>query len=149
MNQVHLTAEEIDLILTGEGLTGDRADHLGGCAACRRRLAELTAAITGARKADPGELVLARARRAALAAPRRRSSAVRWWLAAAAALVLVTLLSVLVVPALRSRPKPVDTDAVLLDVDRVLAQDPLAAMADERVLNVVVTDTPGAAPTSS
>jgi hypothetical protein len=138
MSTVHLTTEEIDLVLIGDGLPPERAAHLAGCVACRRRLDDLGAAIAGAREAEPDELALVRARRAALTAQVRRRSHLRRWLAAAAVLVLVTLVAVFVVPALRPHRTTVDTDAVLLDVDRVLARDPLTAMADESVVDVVV-----------
>lgn len=138
MSQGHLSSQEIELVLLGEGLAAERALHLARCVACRRRRDELTDAIAGARQADPSEAVRSRARAVALAAAPRRRADLRWWLAAAAALVLAVLTAIFVAPALR--PHPVDTDAVLLEVDEVLARDPLAAMADEGVVEVVVAD---------
>ncbi len=138
MNVAHLSAEEIDLVLAGEGLPAERAAHLAGCVACRRRRDEVLATIAATRVADPAPAARARLRAAALADMPHAHSLTRWWLAAAAALVLVVLAAVFVVPAMR--PRPVDTDAVLLQVDEVLARDPLAAMADEDVVQVVVSD---------
>ncbi len=139
MSQEHLSSQEVDLVLLGEELAAERARHLASCVACRRRRDDLADAIAGAREADPSEAARARARAAALAAAPRQRTTLRWWLAAAAALVLVVLAAVFVAPTLQ--PRPVDTDAVLLEVDEVLARDPLAAMADENVVEVVVADT--------
>jgi hypothetical protein len=139
MSIAHLSVEEIDCVLAGEGLAPERAAHLAGCVACRRRHDELLAAFGAARLPDPDAVARARVRAAALAAAvRPQRPRLRWWLAAAAALALVVLAAVFVLPALRTRP--VDTDAVLRQVDEVLDRDPLAAMTDEGVVNVVVAD---------
>ena len=69
MSTEHLTAEEIDLLVIGEGLPTDRAVHLGTCLVCRRRHAELDAAFAGAALPDPGAASRERVRAAALAAP--------------------------------------------------------------------------------
>jgi hypothetical protein len=143
MSIAHLSGEEIESILAGEALGPDGAAHLAGCLVCRRRHDDLLAAFAAARAADPDAATRARVRAAAIAAAgRHRRQRLQWWLAAAAALALVVLAAVFVVPALR--PHPVDTDAVLTQVDEVLSRDPLAAMADEQVVQVVVADAPAA-----
>jgi hypothetical protein len=138
MSTEHLTAEELDLVLVGEELPAERASHLGGCLACRRRRDQIMAAITGACQPDPDDEVRARARTAALAALGHGRRRVRWWLAAAAALLLTALVAVFLAP--RPRGPAFDADAILLEVDEVLARDPLTAFADEDVVEVVVAD---------
>ena len=138
MSTAHLTSEELDLVMLGEDLPADRAMHLGGCLACRRRRDDLVAAISGARVADPDEDVRARTRNAALAEGGHRHARPRWWLAAAAALLLTAFAAVFL--ATRPQPVAVDTEAILLEVDEVLARDPLAAFADEDVVEIVVAD---------
>jgi hypothetical protein len=147
MSLAHLSSAEIDLLVVGEGLAPDRATHVVSCAECRRRRDELAGAIAGARAADPPPAAREAARAAALAIAFRRTPPVRWWLAVAAAVALLLAAAMFVVPALQ--PRPVDTDAVLLEVDEVLARDPLAAMADESVVEVVVADASEATPSSS
>jgi hypothetical protein len=147
MSAAHLSPDEVDLVLMGEELAPDRALHLAGCPSCRQRRDLLADAIAVARRADPPAAARARARAAALAVAYRRPPLVRWWLAAAAALVLLVAAAALVLPALR--PRPFDTDAVLQEVDEVLARDPLAAMADESLVEVVVADASAAAPSNS
>ena len=144
MSTDHLTGEELDLVLLGEGLPAGRAGHLGECLVCRRRRDELLAVIAAARAADPGPDARARVRAAAIAAAgHRRHARPRWWLAAAAALVLTALVAVFV--ATRPQPAALDTEAILLEVDEVLARDPLAAFADAEVIEVVAADTAAAA----
>ena len=138
MSTVHLTSEELDLLLLGEGLPADRAMHLGSCLVCRRRRDRIAAAISGAAPPDPDAAVLERVRAAALAAAGHGRRRARWWLAAAAALLLTALAAVFLAP--RPRPVAFDTDAILLEVDEVLARDPLAAFADEDVVEVVVAN---------
>ena len=145
MSTPHLTSEELDLVLLGEGLAADRAMHLGECLPCRRRRDEIAAAIAGGRLPDPDEETLARVRGAALTELGHRRGHARWWLAAAAALLLTALLVVFLAP--RPRPAAIDTDAILLEVDEVLARDPLTAFADEDVVEVVVADGASAAQT--
>jgi len=142
MSTSHLTTDELDLVLLGEGLAAERAMHLGACLACRRRRDALAAAIHDAGSADPDLAVRERVRAAALAAAGRRARRPRRWLAAAAAL-LVAVLAVLFL-AQRPRGAALDTDAILLEVDEVLARDPLTAFADEDVVEVVVADGTGA-----
>ena len=142
MSTAHLTSEELDLVMLGEGLPAARAMHLGGCLVCRRRRDELVAVIAGARAADPPEEVRARIRNAALAASGHRDARPRWWLAAAAALLLAAFAAVFV--ATRPQPVTVDTEAILLEVDEVLARDPLTAFADESVVEVLVAESAAA-----
>jgi predicted anti-sigma-YlaC factor YlaD len=134
----HLSDDELDLALAGEPSSADAAGHLASCVACRRRRDAFLAAVDGAGGEDPSESTRARVRERAIAAwgaarPRRRWA--RWAAAAAAVLVLALL------PLLRGRVGPtsrLNPDAVLADVDRVLAQDPLSAVAPEDVVNTVV-----------
>ena len=139
MSAPHRTSEELDLVLRGDGLAADRAMHLGECLTCRRRRDSLAAAIAGARVPDPDVETRERVRAAALAGYGRRRPHPRWWLAAAAALLLAALAAVFVAP--RPQPPAIDTEAILLEVDEVLARDPLTAFADEGVVEVVVADT--------
>jgi len=141
MSGAHLTSEELDLVLIGEGLPVARAGHLSECLLCRRRRDELAAAIHGAALPDPGPAARARVRAAALSEAMALRPSRRWWPAAAAALILVAAAAVFVPTA--TRQPAVDTDAILLEVDEVLSRDPLAAMADESVLEVVVADSAG------
>lgn len=138
MSTAHLTSEELDLVMLGEGLPAERAMHLGACLVCRHRRDELEAAIDGARLPDPDVETRERIREAALTALGHGRHRARWWLAAAAALLLTALAAVFLAP--RPQPAAVDTEAILLEVDEVLARDPLAAFADEDVVEIVVAD---------
>jgi hypothetical protein len=143
MSTVHLTSEELDLLVIGEELPAERALHMGACLVCRRRHAELAAAIAGAALPDPQPERLERVREAALSSlghARRRTPA---WLAAAAALLLAAVSAVFLAP--RSQAPAFDADAVLMEVDEVLSRDPLAAFADEAVVAAVVADGIGTA----
>jgi hypothetical protein len=112
--------------------------HLASCLVCRRRRDGFLAAVEQAREDDPGEETRERVRAEALArwgeGGARRSTR-RWWLAAAAVLLLVLL------PVWHERSQveqaAFNTDAVLAEVDAVLASDPLAVMASEAVVDVV------------
>lgn len=138
MNIEHLTDDELDRVLCGEGLDRDRAVHLAGCVACRRRRDAFTAAVGEARGEDPGARELNAARAAALAAWEAPATHSRnWrWIAAAAVLLLA-----LVLPTwLGQRPTTTagfDADAVLSEVDAVLERDPLTVVASEAVVDVV------------
>ena len=131
----HLRDEELDLALAGETLPAEAAQHLASCLVCRRRRDAFLATVE-ASGAEPDEATRRRVREGALDAwggTRRRRHWVRW-VAAAAAVVVLGL-----VPLLRSHtatPK-LNTDAVLVQVDAILAQDPLAAVAPEDVVNTV------------
>jgi hypothetical protein len=146
MSTEHLTAEEVDLLVIGEGLAADRVVHLGACLVCRRRHAQLAAALTGAALPDPGAASRERVREAALASLGHERRRVRGWLAAAAALLLTAVAAVFLAP--RSQAPVFDTDAVLMEVDEVLSRDPLAAFADEAVVEAVVADGTSASDTS-
>ncbi len=128
----HLRDEELDLALAGETLPAEAAQHLASCVACRRRRDAFLAAVEAA-GAEPAEATRRRVREGALAA--WGGSSRRHWLrwAAAAAVVVLALL-----PLLRRAPAPkLNPDAVLVQVDAILAQDPLAAVAPEDVVNTV------------
>ena len=128
----HLRDEELDLALAGETLPAEAAQHLASCVACRRRRDAFLAAVEAA-GAEPAEATRRRVREGALAAW-SGSSRRHWlrWAAAAAAVVLALL------PLLRRAPAPkLNPDAVLVQVDAILAQDPLAAVAPEDVVNTV------------
>jgi hypothetical protein len=146
MSTEHLTAEEIDLLVVGDGLPAERAVHLGSCLVCRRRHAALTAAFSGAALPDPRPENLERVREAALASLGHGRRRARGWLAAAAALLLTAVAAVFLAP--RSQAPAFDTDAVLMEVDEVLLRDPLAAFADEAVVEAVVADGTSASDTS-
>jgi len=137
MNIKHLTDDELDLALAGEGVPGEVAEHLASCVACRRRRDSFLAAVAGERAEDPDEATRERVREGALAAWSGKGRQRHWkrWLAAAAAVVVVGLL-----PVLRSeftaRPN-VNAEALLVEVDDVLARDPLAAVAPAEVVEAV------------
>ena len=128
----HLRDEELDLAVAGETLPAEAVGHLASCVACRRRRDAFLAAVEAA-GAEPAEATRRRVREGALAA--WGGSSRRHWLrwAAAAAVVVLALL-----PLLRRAPAPkLNPDAVLVQVDAILAQDPLAAVAPEDVVNTV------------
>ena len=137
MNVIHLSDDELDRALLGEDPGAEAAEHLSSCLVCRRRRDEFLGLVGELRGADPDEATRERVRERALAlwgAPSRR----HWvrWVAAAAAVVVLSVL-----PLLRSRtpaPKPVNSDAVMLEVNNVLDRDPLSAMASEDVVDTVV-----------
>jgi len=140
MNAQHLTDVELDAVLCGEELAAERAEHLLGCVACRRRRDVFLAAVEAEADGDPDAETRERVRRAALAEwSRGRFHHRAWWLAAAAAL----LVAVLVPLAYHQSPRSarVDPDVVLEEVDVVLARDPLAVMASEDVVETVVPET--------
>jgi hypothetical protein len=132
----HLRDDELDLALAGEALPADVAEHLASCLVCRRRRDAFLETLDAAMGPDPDEATRRRVREGALAAWGGASRKRHWvrWLAAAAAVVVLGLL-----PLLRNHtaaPK-LNTDAVLVEVDAVLAQDPLAGLASEDVVNTV------------
>jgi hypothetical protein len=137
MSGNHLNDDELDRALLGEDLAAEVVEHLSSCLVCRRRRDVFLALIKEVRGADPDEATRVRVREHALVlwgAPSRR----HWlrWVAAAAAVVVLS-----VFPLLRSRtpaPKPVNADAVLVEVNKVLDRDPLSAMASEDVVDAVV-----------
>jgi hypothetical protein len=137
MSISHLSSDELDRLLSGDELPEGRAEHLQACVACRRRRDGFLAVVAEAGGGDASGETLARIRGNVLrdwAAPVRRH--VWRWVAAAAAVVILGLVPLLHQP--RMATSVVNADAVLEDVDRVLARDPLAAMASEDLLFEVV-----------
>lgn len=132
----HLTDEELDLVLCGETLDPEQAAHLRDCVACRRRRDGFLEAMEGACGADPDEASRARVREAALAGWQSKPT-VHWWRWMAAAAVVVLALGTLV---FRQQPAPmvVDTEAVMAEVDEALARDPLAALASDEMVSVLI-----------
>ncbi len=137
MSIKHLSEDELDRALVGEDLADEVVEHLASCLVCRRRRDAFLAAAGGAQIADPDEVTRARVRERALSAWSGEPARGHWkrWLAAAAAVVLLALLPILR-RELAPRPR-VNADAVLVEVDAVLAQDPLAAVAPEDVVEAV------------
>jgi hypothetical protein len=138
MSTFHLTDDELVRLLAGEELAQDRAGHVNGCLACRRRRDALFAVIEDVAAHDPGDEARERVREAALSAwgrPARRFH--RWWLAAAAALLVALLLPL----THRSRQPQVafDPEAVMEEVDTILARDPLTVLASEEVVEAVTS----------
>ena len=137
MNIRHLTDDELDELLLGADAPAGVSEHLASCVVCRRRRDTFLAAVGEARGADADAATRARVRQRALAAwgvaaPRH------WvrWLGAAAALVVLGLL-----PLLRSElaPQPkINADRVLVEVDKILARDPLDEFAARDVVEAVV-----------
>lgn len=149
MSTRHLTGDELDRALAGYELDREGEEHLRSCLMCRRRQDGLMAVLTAARVGDPDEGVRARLRASALESWGRQSRTDHawWWWAAAAALLVIALVAAFWRPG--SVPQAdLNTEAVLNEVDRVLARDPLEAMASEEVLEVVVPETEGAQPPS-
>ncbi len=137
MSTQHLTDEELDRLLAGERPDAEREEHLLSCLMCRRRRDAFLHAVSVARFADADEAARERVREAALTAwSGRRREWRRWWIAAAAVLLLALLLPL--THRLGTRQVAVNPDAVLQEVDAVLARDPLAAMASEDVVETVV-----------
>jgi len=138
MNVKHLTGDELDLALIGGDLPADAAEHLASCLVCRRRRDSFLAAVDGVQADDPDEATRTRLREQALSAWSGEAPRRHWgrWLAAAAAVVVLVLLP-LVRSELAPRPK-LNTDAVLVEVDDVLARDPLEAVASVEVVEAVV-----------
>ena len=137
MSISHLNDTELDTLLAGEALPAERVEHANACVVCRRRRDAFLHVVELAAGEDPSAATRSRLRDGALGAwgaPVRR---VWWrWVAAAAAVTVLGLLPLLWRAA---TPRPhVDTDTVLEEVDRILAEDPLAALASRDVLEEVV-----------
>jgi hypothetical protein len=106
---------------------------------CRRRRDSFLALVEQSGGSDPDAATRTRVRERALAAwGGTRVTHTHWWrwaAAAAAALVLAVL------PLLHGRapaPAKFNAEAVLTEVNKVLDQDPLAAVASEDLVNTVV-----------
>jgi hypothetical protein len=152
MSHEHLTSDELDRLLSGDELTPVVVEHVHSCLVCRRRRDGFLAAVEAVRIPDPSATAREESRAHALinwtwgnAATSRRQW--RWWALAAAAAMILAALPLLWSP---SSPKiDVNADAVLVEVDSVLARDPLAAMAPEEVVEVVLPDAEPAVPSST
>lgn len=132
----HLTEEELDRLLVGEQIGREAEQHLAGCLVCRHRESGFWGAVGAAREPEPDDEVLEQLRETALSRwSGERPGRPRWWLAVAAVLFLVILLPL-------SRPQPpkaaLDTEALLREVDALLARDPLTAVAPEALLEAVI-----------
>lgn len=138
MNPVHSSDDELDRLLAGDDLPADRSEHVASCLLCRRRRDLFLGTVAEARGEDPADDARERVREAALSAwGGRRRVAARWWLAAAAAILIALLVPWHHRPA-APQPAPIEVDAVLKDVDSMLARDPLASVASEDVVNAVL-----------
>jgi len=138
MNAWHLSDDDFDRLLAGEELAGDRLEHVHDCLSCRRRRDGVMAVIEDAVAEDPGEEARERIREAALSAWARPARGFhRWWLAAAAALLIALLLPL----THRSRQQiAFDPEAVMQEVDAILARDPLTVLASEEVVEAVTSE---------
>ncbi|HNX49855.1 MAG TPA: hypothetical protein PKL08_06815, partial [Thermoanaerobaculaceae bacterium] len=127
--------DELDAVLCGESLPPEQDEHLRGCVTCRRRRDAFLSAVEADVADDPDEATLAGIRDQALTRWQGRPVIHWWrWAAAAAAVLLLALLPVL--RGLQSPQAPaINPDTVMADVDRALAQDPLAALVSEDVVD--------------
>lgn len=138
MSTRHLSDDELDRLLIGEELAPEQTEHVNGCLSCRRRRDAVVATIEDAAAGDPGDEARERLREAALSAWGRPAWRFhRWWLAAAAALLVALLLPL----THRSRQPQVafDPEAVMQEVDAILARDPLTVLASEEVVEAVTS----------
>ncbi len=133
----HLSDDELNRAVLGEALAPEAAEHLGMCLVCRRQRDGFLALVEYARAADPDEAMRERAREGSLTAwsgVKRRYW--RSWLAVAAAVAILVL-----VPIVRTHipnTRAVDADAVMAGVEKVLARDPLAAVASQEIVDTLV-----------
>lgn len=139
MTTPHLTDGELDALLAGEPLAGERAVHARDCAACARRHDAFLAAVHGAGSRAGSEEAAGRAVAAALSRWRRDAPSWWWSLPAAAALVVAAGLGTWLQPV---SPPPLDQGAVLAEVDALLAQDPVALVAAEDLLDLLTEEPP-------
>ena len=139
MSTSHLVDEELELLLAGEELPPDRMAHAADCAECRSRQERFTLAVAGAATRSASRESADRALTSAL--DRWHGAGPAWWwsLPAAAVLVLAVGLGVWLRPA----PEPaLDPVAVLADVDALLAQDPVALVVSEDLLDLLTEEPP-------
>jgi hypothetical protein len=144
----HLTDDELDRLLVGEAIDPEAAEHAASCLVCRHRRDGFLGAVEAARAPEPDAERVDALREAALSRwSGGRSRRRHWWLAAAAVFFLLVL-----VPLTRGPRQPreaLDTEAVLREVDAVLARDPLTVMAPQDLVEAVIpsaeTSTSGSA----
>lgn len=134
MSIQHLTDDELNTVLCGEPLPAGREAHLHDCLVCRRRRDAFLEVVEADLADDPDEATLAAIRERALAGWLGRP-VIHWWRWAAAAAAVVLLALVPVLRALRPAVPAINPEAVMAEVDRALAQDPLASLASEDVVN--------------
>lgn len=145
MNGRHLSSHDLDRVLTDpEMLEPELGAHLESCVVCRRRRDEFLRTVEVARGPEPDEEAMARARDGALAdwqggARRPRAGRRARFLAAAAALLVAVAALVLLRGDVAEQPE-VNAEAVLQQVDEMLARDPLSAFVSEDVVDVVIPD---------
>lgn len=137
MNGRHLTDEELDLLLSGDRLSREAEKHVSECLLCRHRQSSFLGAVAAAREPSPDERALEVARSAALSRWTDERPTHRWrWLAVAAVLFLIVL-----VPVIRRSSPPAasaNAEALLQEIDAVLARDPLTAMAPAELVEAVI-----------
>lgn len=134
MSIQHLNDDELETVLCGEPLPTVREAHLHDCLVCRRRRDVFLEVVEADLADDPDEATLAAIRERALARWQGRP-VIHWWRWAAAAAAVVLLALVPVLRALRPAVPAINPEAVMAEVDRALAQDPLASLASEDVVN--------------
>lgn len=139
MSTSHLIEEELDLLLAGEELSSERMAHVLDCAACRARRENVLRAVAGAGAVIAPPETADRVLAAALGRWRPAGPAWWWSLPAAAVLVLAVGLGVWSRPA----PEPaLDSVAILAEVDALLAQDPVALVVSEALLDLLTEEPP-------
>lgn len=139
MRKKHLSDNQFELLLLGEELEADAAEHTRACVVCRRRVDEWRRTISELQGRDPAPAVRQRVREAALAAwgvePGRRRTV--WW-AAAAALVAAVSLSLL--QGRGERGGEEDAIVVLAEVDALLAVDPVSTAFSSELVSVLAVE---------
>ncbi|MGC8916093.1 MAG: hypothetical protein ACP5NF_03850 [Thermoanaerobaculum sp.] len=135
MRAHHLTEDEWETLLAGEASEAVR-EHVAGCPLCREELKKWEAFLAVGRRWLPDRQVGDRVRQQAVSRALRRRP-LRLWLPLAAAAALVVAIGL----ATRGGGRPeADVDAVLEQVDTALARDPLLAVADNQVVQVVIPE---------
>lgn len=136
----HLSDNEFELLLLGEELDADAAEHARACLVCRRQVDEWRRTVSQLQGVDAAPAVRQRVREAALAAwgveqARRRPV---WWWAAAAALVAAASLSLL--QGRGERGGEDDAIAVLAEVDALLAVDPVSTAFSSELVSALAVE---------